>query len=137
MTLPEPNAASVALLREGRVLLIRRARSPFLGDWTLPGGRREPDETIETCAIREVAEEIGVEIRDIVPVMRMPVGEGGRYSLQVFATTCFSGDVALSDEVSDFAWLTRQDIAPRPITPRLMEVLDLAFSAIEPAQLAG
>ena len=137
MTLPEPNAASVALLREGRVLLIRRARSPFLGDWTLPGGRREPGETIETTAIREVYEEIGVDIRDIVPVMRMPVGEGGRYSLQVFATETFSGEIVLSDEVSDFAWLTRQEIAPRPITPRLMEVLDLAFSAIEPAHSAG
>ena len=137
MTPPTPNAASVALLRGDRVLLICRARSPFLGDWTLPGGRIEPGESPEACAIREVAEEIGVEISDIVPVMRMPVGEAGRYSLQVFATTRFSADIVLSDEVSDYAWLTREDIAPRPITPRLMEVLDLAFAAIEPAHWAG
>ena len=37
-----------------RVLLIQRNRAPSEGLWTLPGGRLEPGETLEQCAIREV-----------------------------------------------------------------------------------
>lgn len=134
---PLPNAASVALIREGRVLLICRARAPFLGDWTLPGGRVEPGESVEACAIREVREEIGIEIATLSPVLVMPVGSGGRFLLQVYASTDFSGDIVLSDEVSDTAWLEPAAIAPRPITPDLMHVLATAFAGIEGREAAG
>ena len=49
-----PFAASVALLRRGDVLLIQREREPFGGLWTLPGGRLEPGESAEDCAVREI-----------------------------------------------------------------------------------
>ena len=42
--LQTPNAASVALIDRDKVLLIRRARKPWLGRWSLPGGRLEPGE---------------------------------------------------------------------------------------------
>ncbi|WP_232835699.1 NUDIX hydrolase [Actinocorallia populi] len=45
------------------VLLIRRAmrgRNP--GQWALPGGRREPGETVEQTALRELHEELGVAL---------------------------------------------------------------------------
>ena len=65
MTDIPPNAASVAIVREGKVLLIKRAYAPYQHLWTLPGGRIEPGETIEQCAIREIAEELGLTIRNI------------------------------------------------------------------------
>jgi 8-oxo-dGTP diphosphatase len=132
-----PNAASVALIREGKVLLIQRARAPFLGDWTLPGGRVEPGETAEACAIREVREEIGVEIEALHPVLTMPVGPADRFLLQVFASAQFSGPVVLSDEIADWCWLRPEEIAPRPITPDLMVVLAKAFAGIEARHGAG
>lgn len=42
------------------VLLIQRANSPFQGNWALPGGFLEMDETLEECAIRELEEETGI-----------------------------------------------------------------------------
>ena len=41
------------------VLLVRRGREPFKGHWAFPGGFLEEDETIETCARRELMEETG------------------------------------------------------------------------------
>ena len=40
-----------------QVLLIKRGEVPFKGEWALPGGFLRPDETLEQCARRELAEE--------------------------------------------------------------------------------
>ena len=47
---------------EGRVILINRGHRPFKGDWCLPGGMVDEGETVEQAAIREVREEIGVDV---------------------------------------------------------------------------
>ena len=43
------------------LLLIRRGGHPFKGMWALPGGFLQKGETIEQCAVREIAEETGVQ----------------------------------------------------------------------------
>ena len=91
MTDTPPNAASVAIVREGKVLLIKRAYAPYQHLWTLPGGRIEPGETIEQCAIREIAEELGLTIRNPRPVMVQLLGRDEDFRLAVFATRDFSG----------------------------------------------
>jgi 8-oxo-dGTP diphosphatase len=55
-------AVSVGIWRNGRVLLIRRARPPLAGLWTFPGGHVEPGETVRDAVLREAAEETGLEI---------------------------------------------------------------------------
>lgn len=49
--------------RAGRLLLIKRANSPFKGKYALPGGFVDVGETVETAALRELKEETGVEGR--------------------------------------------------------------------------
>ncbi|MFC6091881.1 NUDIX domain-containing protein [Saccharothrix lopnurensis] len=58
----------VALVRDdGRVLLsLRRDRDPrFDGKWHLPAGKVEAGESLSAAAVREVAEEIGVVVREV------------------------------------------------------------------------
>jgi 8-oxo-dGTP diphosphatase len=125
-----PNAASVAIVRENRVLLIKRAYAPYQHLWTLPGGRIEPGETIEQCAIREIAEEVGLTIRNPRPVMEQLLGRAEDFRLAVFATHDFSGQLRPSDEVADHKWMDPAAIIGMRTTSRLDDVLARAFAVL-------
>jgi 8-oxo-dGTP diphosphatase len=47
------------------LLLIKRGREPFLGQWALPGGFVEMDELLEESCLRELKEETGLQLSDI------------------------------------------------------------------------
>lgn len=62
---PLPVAASLVLNERREVLLVKRARAPYVGQWCLPMGFAEVGETISQAALRELHEETGVEGRVI------------------------------------------------------------------------
>lgn len=51
------------IFAEDCLLLIRRGTPPYPGKWAPPGGFVEQDESLETAAIREVQEEVGIQLR--------------------------------------------------------------------------
>jgi len=51
-----------AVVRDGRVLFVRRNYEPGKGTWTLPGGFAEHTETLEEAVKRELREETGIEV---------------------------------------------------------------------------
>ena len=53
-------AVSAAVFRDGRVLIVRRARAPLIGHFSLPGGVVEIGETLAEAVARELMEEVGV-----------------------------------------------------------------------------
>jgi ADP-ribose pyrophosphatase YjhB (NUDIX family) len=57
-----------AILREGRLLLVKRLRPPEAGCWNLPGGKVDFGERVEAAVAREVAEEIGVSVKLLRPL---------------------------------------------------------------------
>jgi len=60
--------AAGLIYREGRYLIARRGPGVHLaGFWEFPGGKREPDETLEACLRRELFEELGIQIDVPVP----------------------------------------------------------------------
>jgi 8-oxo-dGTP diphosphatase len=122
-----PNAASVALIHDRKVLLIQRTRAPYFGMWSLPGGRLEPDETPEQCAMREIKEELSLDVYRLQPVMRLSLGAEGNFLLQTFATEAFEGEIVPSEEITAHRWVRPELVDRLEATPQLDEVLERAM----------
>jgi ADP-ribose pyrophosphatase YjhB (NUDIX family) len=103
-------AVSAGIFRDGKILLVRRAREPAKGVYTFPGGRVEFGESLTEALIREIREETGLEIeivglvgyREALPPR---TGGHGHFVILPFAARWVSGDVTLNDELDDARWL--------------------------------
>ena len=62
-----------AIVRNGRILLVRRKRMPEADHWGLPGGKVDPFETVPAAVVREVREELGIEVGVCTELVRFHV----------------------------------------------------------------
>jgi ADP-ribose pyrophosphatase YjhB (NUDIX family) len=123
-------AVSAAIFRDGKVLLVRRARFPAKGFYSLPGGRVEFGETLHAALHREVDEETALKIeivglagfREVVP----GTSGGGHYLIMSFAARWRSGEPVLNDELDDFRWLEPDSLGDLKLTDGLQEVIQSA-----------
>jgi 8-oxo-dGTP diphosphatase len=123
-------AVSAAIFRDDRILLVRRARSPARGFYSLPGGRVEFGETLHEALHREVDEETALKIeiiglagwREVVP----GTSGGGHYLIMSFAARWLAGEPVLNDELDDFKWLSPDDLSNLKLTGGLQEVIQAA-----------
>lgn len=123
-------AVSAAIFRDDNILLVRRARSPAEGFYSLPGGRVEFGETLHAALRREVLEETALEIeivglagwREVLPTTR----GGGHYLIMSFAARWIGGEPRLNDELDDFRWLAPDALGALRLTDGLAEVIGLA-----------
>lgn len=110
---------SVAVLeRDGAVLLTLRPRGTHLaGYWEFPGGRVEPGESPEACLVREVREELGVDVRVGERLMLLDHA----YPEKRVRLHCFRCDI-VSGEPRPIAgdameWVARRELPRRRLPP--------------------
>lgn len=108
---PAP-AVGIALLRDGKVLLSRRARAPKKGQWDLVGGFLEAHETPEQGAHRETQEETGCTARAIKVRAWAPGTYGGRPTLNFLATGRLQGAPMAQDDSLELRWFSLRDLPP-------------------------
>lgn len=127
-------AVSAAIIRADRVLIVRRARPPANGVYTLPGGVVEVGETLEEAIVREVREETALEIEPVdlagyrQAIARDAAGRIERHFVILpFAARWRAGEPVLNEELAEAHWLRPSDIAGLHTTDGLAQVLDSAF----------
>jgi 8-oxo-dGTP diphosphatase len=119
-------AVSAAIFRDDRILLVRRARSPARGFYSLPGGRVEFGETLHEALHREVDEETALKIEIIGLAGWRGTSGGGHYLIMSFAARWLAGEPVLNDELDDFKWLSPDDVGHLKLTGGLQEVIQAA-----------
>jgi ADP-ribose pyrophosphatase YjhB (NUDIX family) len=136
---PKPNsikpAAAVALFNyQRKILLLRRKDND---KWTMPGGTLDYGESMTACAIREVREETGFNIRvsgligtytDPNILIAYSDGEVRQEFTLVYAAEIESGELRIDHESKEAAWIDLSAVAQLPLAEsqrrRLVDVAD-------------
>ena len=113
-----------------QVLVVHR---PRYDDWTFPKGKREPGETDEECALREVLEETGLRcaLGPELPTTSYVDGQGRPKLVRYWRLRVLSGDLAPDDEADEARWVTPAE-AEALLTYDRDHVLLAEVSDVEP-----
>jgi 8-oxo-dGTP diphosphatase len=130
-TSPPAPSASITLavgaivVRDGRLLMVRRAQEPARGLWSVPGGKVERSEYLSDALRREVQEETGLEI-DVGELAGFfeVIGDDDHYVIMDFLSTYSGADEPRpGDDVDRVRWVPLEDIPSLNCTPRFVELL--------------
>lgn len=126
----------VAVWKAGKVLLIRRAKPPRAGEWSLPGGRQKLGETVREAAAREVREEAGLEIAvgALVDVIDSVTRDGAgaveyHYTLVDFTADWVSGEAVAGTDAAEAVWADPGDLARFGLWQETLRVIGLCRPA--------
>ncbi|GAA2303841.1 NUDIX domain-containing protein [Nonomuraea roseoviolacea subsp. roseoviolacea] len=130
-----PSVCGCVFDGSGRLLL---ARHGDVGLWAAPGGMLDPDERPEEAVVRELREELGVEVevRGVIGVYSgpefhavYPNGHRCQYMIAVYGCALASGvPQPDGDEITDYRWVTEEELAGLAMTPWSPRVLPEVFA---------
>ena len=137
MSRPVPGVGcGAAILRDGRLLLVKRRRAPEAGCWNLPGGKVDFGERVEDAIRREIAEEVGVQIHLLRPlaVVEMIGLDDQHWVSPTWLARIASGEpVNLEPEKAEALVWASLDAPPQPLALAARE----AIAALTPAERAA
>lgn len=109
--MPIKVAKLVMIDKDNKYLMMYRSNHPYFGnDADLPGGTHEEGESIEETVIREVFEEIGVEINDIAKIYSgLEYSKHGTHKTLFVARVDRRPEIAMSWEHASYEWIDRDD----------------------------
>ena len=116
---------AAAMMRGGKVLIAQRqAGSHMEYRWEFPGGKLEPDETPEECIVREIKEELDIEIEviDIYKVVKF------KYEEKDILLLCYLCKILKGEgktlECNDFRWVGRDGLANFDFVPADLPIVE-------------
>jgi 8-oxo-dGTP diphosphatase len=122
------------IVREGRVVLVKRRFEPLAGHWSIPGGAVEVGESLESCVTREMAEETGyvVEVGPVIEVLdRITRDESGRvlYHFVLIDYLCWpiGGELRAGSDVAEAVLAEASELAQYELTDKAVSVIERAL----------
>jgi 8-oxo-dGTP diphosphatase len=109
--------ATVICEQDRHVLLVRKAGCR----WTLPGGKVEPGETAIDAAIRELHEETGLRVEDLVYVMVLESGSTRHYVYEVSVLNLHQ--LQPHNEIVDCIWHPLETVQNLEITEAALSIV--------------
>ncbi len=132
-------AVSAAIIRDGRVLIVRRARPPAEGVFTLPGGVVEAGELLQEALLREVREETALTVEPIAlagyrEVIRRDDAQRveRHFVILAFAARWIAGEPVLNAELTEAHWMLPAEIDGLQATEGLADIVRAAFARMQP-----
>ncbi|HZR66570.1 MAG TPA: NUDIX hydrolase [Terriglobales bacterium] len=123
------------IVKDGRVLLIKRGKPPLLGEWSIPGGMLELGETLRQGAEREALEETGLTVSavELLGVFERVVPDDEKrtiyhYVLIDFLCKQVSGTLCASGDAADARWFAEGELDPLKLPEDTRNVLRLGLS---------
>ncbi|MBN2478497.1 NUDIX hydrolase [Candidatus Micrarchaeota archaeon] len=103
-----PISTDGIILKDGRILLIKRKNEPFKGMWALPGGLIEDNETLGECVKREIMEETGlaVEAERLTGIYSKPDRDPRKVITVVFICRITGGNEKAGDDAKELKWFS-------------------------------
>jgi 8-oxo-dGTP diphosphatase len=130
-------AVSAAIVRDGKVLVVRRARNPALNLYTLPGGAVEAGETLHQAVVREVREETQLAIEPVALAGHREVivrdGQGRakcHFVVLSFAARWLAREPVLNEELDDARWLAPAELSDLRTTEGLAQIVAAALESL-------
>jgi len=108
-------AVGAIVVKDGRVLLVRRGTAPLKGHWTLPGGVLELGESLHEGLVREVREETGlvVEPLELIELLDRIHREDDRirfhYVIADYLCRVAGGEAKAASDADEVRWLERAE----------------------------
>ena len=118
------------IVRDGRVLLVRRDTEPLRGEWSVPGGMLELGETLHEGVRREALEETGMdvepgEVLDVFDsIFTDPLGRTEyHYVLIDYLCRAVSGEAQAGSDVSDVRWVAPEALPAMGLRASIEQVV--------------
>lgn len=125
---PKP-AVSAVIVRDGKILLVKRGREPNRGLWSLPGGSIEPGEAIDDAIVREVEEEtrMRVTVGALAAIHEVIKRDGDKLQFHYIIISKYaqpiSGELHPDSDAADARWVPLDEIQQYQTTPGLIDHL--------------
>ena len=123
-------AVGGVVIKEDRVLLVRRGKAPSEGEWAIPGGSVELGETLQEAVRREILEETGISIRVGEPIHifdDVRRDEAGHirfhYVILDFSGEFLSGELRAADDAKDARWVSPAEFSQLNINTNTIKLM--------------
>lgn len=110
---------------DGRLLLVRRGHGPAAGEWSVPGGRVEPGETLPEAVLRELEEETGIVglCGDLAGWVERIDDDRHFVILDFWVTTLDPVDPVAGDDAAEAEWVGLHQVSERRLVDGLGQFL--------------